>query len=182
MNYLDLFSGIGGFHKGFCDAGWKFDKVFYSEVDRYADKIYKNHFPDSVGLGDVSKIKVISHDTTASREQQGIQQGCKECSVNIKVGMGTQQFNNGGSNGWTTNITNGTISHTFAGKIDLITFGFPCQDLSIAGKRAGLKGSRSGLFYEATRLIRECHPGIFIFENVKGLFSADEGTAFERCL
>ena len=57
MNYLDLFSGIGGFHKGFCDAGWKFDKVYYSEIDKYADQIYKRHFPEAVGLGDIRNIK-----------------------------------------------------------------------------------------------------------------------------
>jgi DNA (cytosine-5)-methyltransferase 1 len=74
------------------------------------------------------------------------------------------------------------VSGSDLGEIDLITFGFPCQDLSIAGNRKGLEGSRSGLFFQATRLIRELQPSIFIFENVKGLFSADEGTAFERCL
>ena len=70
---------------------------------------------------------------------------------------------------------------------DFITYGFPCQDLSVAGKREGLDGKRSGLFYEATRLIR----GLLarggglrfaIAENVAGLFSADDGLAFARCL
>ena len=57
-------------------------------------------------------------------------------------------------------------------KLDLITFGFPCQDLSIAGKRKGLKkGSRSSLFFEAMRIIRINRPKYFIFENVMGLLS-----------
>ncbi|MFA5037444.1 MAG: DNA (cytosine-5-)-methyltransferase [Candidatus Izemoplasmatales bacterium] len=68
------------------------------------------------------------------------------------------------------------------GRIDLITFGFPCQDLSIAGKRAGLQGRRSGLFFEATRLIRALRPSIFIFENVKGLLSSNDGEDFEAVL
>tara|TARA_R100001463_G_scaffold21022_1_gene50886 strand:+ start:53 stop:1441 length:1389 start_codon:yes stop_codon:yes gene_type:complete len=70
---------------------------------------------------------------------------------------------------------------------DFITYGFPCQDLSVAGKREGLDGKRSGLFYEATRLIRElrtrgCRLEYAIAENVAGLFSADDGLAFARCI
>jgi len=70
---------------------------------------------------------------------------------------------------------------------DFITYGFPCQDLSVAGKREGLDGKRSGLFYEATRLIRElrargCRLEYAIAENVGGLFSADDGVALARCI
>jgi DNA-cytosine methyltransferase len=68
------------------------------------------------------------------------------------------------------------------GKVDLITFGFPCQDLSIAGKRAGLAGARSGLFFEATRLIRDIKPTTFIFENVAGLLTSNDGKDFEVVL
>ncbi len=70
---------------------------------------------------------------------------------------------------------------------DFITYGFPCQDLSVAGKREGLDGKRSGLFYEATRLIRElrtrgCGLRFALAENVGGLFSADDGVALARCI
>lgn len=70
---------------------------------------------------------------------------------------------------------------------DFITYGFPCQDLSVAGKREGLDGKRSGLFYEATRLIRElrsrgCGLRFAVAENVGGLFSADDGLALARCI
>ena len=70
---------------------------------------------------------------------------------------------------------------------DFLTYGFPCQDLSIAGKRKGLEGERSGLFFEATRLIRGLHGRgsrfrFAVAENVKGLFSADDGLAFARCI
>lgn len=67
-------------------------------------------------------------------------------------------------------------------KADIITFGFPCQDLSVAGKRRGLAGDRSGLFFEAMRIIRELKPQYFIFENVKGLLTNNGGTDFVRCL
>lgn len=65
---------------------------------------------------------------------------------------------------------------------DVVTFGFPCQDLSVAGKRAGLAGGRSGLFYEATRIINELKPAYCLFENVPGLLSSDEGRDFARVL
>lgn len=64
-------------------------------------------------------------------------------------------------------------------KADLWTFGFPCQDVSIAGKQKGLKkGTRSGLFYEIMRLIDECEenkPKWLVCENVKNLLSIDGG-------
>ena len=66
--------------------------------------------------------------------------------------------------------------------IDLVTFGFPCQDLSIAGKRGGLQANRSSLFFEAMRIIGAKKPKYFIFENVKGLFSSNAGQDFDLIL
>ena len=129
MNYLDLFSGIGGFALGIQQAGVHINKHYFSEIDKYATTIYKKHFPDAVELGDIKGINT------------------------------------------------GTL-----GQIDLVTFGFPCQDLSIAGKRAGLGGSRSGLFFEAMRIIKELRSALFIFENVKGLLTSNEGKDFEIVL
>jgi DNA (cytosine-5)-methyltransferase 1 len=63
-------------------------------------------------------------------------------------------------------------------RIDLITFGSPCQDFSLAGKRKGLSGDRSSLVLEAIRLINECRPSVFIWENVKGTFSSNAGADF----
>jgi DNA (cytosine-5)-methyltransferase 1 len=57
----------------------------------------------------------------------------------------------------------------------IITGGFPCQDLSVAGKRAGLAGSRSGLFWEICRLLDETRTETFILENVPGLLSSNNG-------
>lgn len=122
INYLDLFAGCGGFHKGLQDAGFKFGWTGFSEIDKHAKKVYKTHFPESEDLGDVR-----------------------------------------------------TVDPDKLPKIDLITFGFPCQDLSVAGKQAGLGGARSGLFFEAMRIVRSTRPCYFIFENVKGLFSSNEG-------
>lgn len=63
-------------------------------------------------------------------------------------------------------------------RIDLITFGSPCQDFSLAGKRKGMAGDRSSLITEAIRLISECRPSVFVWENVKGTFSSNNGEDF----
>ena len=57
MRMLDLFSGIGGFHKGFAQAGWSFDWVGFSEIDKYASSVYKDKFPDAKELGDITAIQ-----------------------------------------------------------------------------------------------------------------------------
>lgn len=57
MKLLDLFSGIGGFHKGFEEAGFKFDWVGFSEIDKYATAVYKYRFPNAKELGDIAAIR-----------------------------------------------------------------------------------------------------------------------------
>lgn len=86
----------------------------------------------------------------------------------------------------------GDVSRMDGGKIepvDIITFGSPCQDMSIAGKRAGLDGSRSNLFYEAIRIVKEMrcatdgkYPRYIIWENVPGAFSSNKGADFQSVL
>ena len=70
------------------------------------------------------------------------------------------------------------IQAGFNPKRGIITGGFPCQDLSVAGKRAGLQGSRSGLFWEIVRLLIETKAENFILENVPGLLSSNDGRDF----
>ena len=60
-------------------------------------------------------------------------------------------------------------------KIDILVGGSPCQSFSMVGKRAGLKDTRGTLFYDFARVIDECRPKVFIFENVRGLLSHDQG-------
>ena len=60
----------------------------------------------------------------------------------------------------------------------IITGGFPCQDLSVAGKRAGLAGERSGLFWEIARLVEETQTEYFVIENVPGLLTSNKGRDF----
>lgn len=69
------------------------------------------------------------------------------------------------------------------GRVDVVVFGFPCQDLSVAGKREGLKRddgtpTRSGLFFDAMRIVRWAQPRWAVAENVPGLFSSNGGRDF----
>jgi DNA (cytosine-5)-methyltransferase 1 len=75
-----------------------------------------------------------------------------------------------------------TINSEQLPRIDAITFGSPCQDFSLAGKRKGMGGERSSLITEAIRLIEECRPRFFIWENVKGTFSSNNRQDFAAIL
>lgn len=129
LRYFSGFAGIGGFDQGITQVLPEAKCVGYSEVDKYAIKIYEKHFPDRINYGDIRRINA------------------------------------------------GTLPD-----FDMFCGGFPCQDLSIAGKRAGLCGARSGLFFEIIRIIREKQPRIVFLENVKGLFSSNGGWDFARIL
>ncbi len=86
----------------------------------------------------------------------------------------------------------GSVTDIHGGKIepvDIMTAGSPCQDLSVAGKRAGLEGARSGLFMEFIRIVREMrdatagkYPRFIIWENVPGAFSSNGGQDFRAVL
>ena len=75
---------------------------------------------------------------------------------------------------------------TFTAKprqFDVFTIGFPCQDLSVAGRQKGIgEGTRSGLFYESIRLLREVRPRFALFENVRNLLSHEKGETFQEVL
>ena len=125
MKIIELFSGIGGFTKGFIDAGYKIEEHYFSEIDKHAIANYKYNFPHAKYIGSVTDI--------SGRDFTGI---------------------------------------------DIITFGSPCQDFSLAGKREGMDGKRSVLILEAIRLVTELRPSVFIWENVKGAFSSNSGADF----
>lgn len=78
-----------------------------------------------------------------------------------------------------TEVTgNDLIGAGFTPSRGIITGGFPCQDVSVAGKRAGLAGNRSGLFWEAARVVEETQAECFVIENVPGLLSSNDGKDF----
>ena len=70
----------------------------------------------------------------------------------------------------------------FRGTVDVVCGGFPCQDLSTAGKQVGFSGERSSLYGEMLRVISECMPRYAIFENVTGLLTGDSGRWFGQFL
>ena len=121
INYIDLFSGIGGFAKGIKDAGIKIKNHYYSEIDKYCIDVYKKHFPEAKALGD---IKMIISEAIR-----------KELKTDKKELKTNNNKNNNNSNN--NNINSNDGSNNSEQQIDLITFGFPCQDLSVAGKQGG---------------------------------------------
>ena len=132
MQMLDLFSGIGGFHKGFEEAGWEFDWVGFSEIDKHASSVYKYRFPGAIELGDVAAIQP---------------------------------------------------ERDLPDKLTVLCGGFPCQSFSIAGARGSFADTRGTLFFEIARILsyyRDKGDPVpyFLLENVKGLYSAGDYTAF----
>ena len=76
-----------------------------------------------------------------------------------------------------------TTFHAERGEYDVLTAGFPCQDLSVAGQQRGIgEGTRSGLFYEVMRLVREIRPKFVLLENVRNLLSHQDGQTFQEVL
>lgn len=67
----------------------------------------------------------------------------------------------------------------YLGKVDIFVGGAPCQAFSMVGKRLGLEDTRGTLFYEFARIVKECQPKVFIFENVKGITNHDNGRTWE---
>lgn len=79
---------------------------------------------------------------------------------------------------WHTDIHN-FDAKPFKGKVDLFVGGAPCQAFSIVGEQLGFEDTRGTLFREFARVVKECEPKVFIFENVQGLFKHDDGKTWE---
>jgi DNA (cytosine-5)-methyltransferase 1 len=80
------------------------------------------------------------------------------------------------------NVTRERLEADGIAGVSVITGGFPCQDISVAGKQAGIQGERSGLWSECARILGEFRPRYAIFENVTALLSGERGKWFERVL
>ena len=129
-----LFDGIGGWQIAASHSGIK--PVWSSEIDEFPMRVTKKWFPNTIQLGDITKLN--GEDIPP---------------------------------------------------VDIICAGSPCQDLSVAGKRAGLEGERSGLFRKAIDIVRGMRkstggvqPRFFIWENVPGAFSSNKGQDFRAVL
>ena len=117
LRVLSLFDGISCGQVALERAGIPIEVYYASEIDKYAIQIAQKNYPNTIQLGDVTKIDFTQ----------------------------------------------------YIGKIDLIMGGSPCQDLSIAGKRKGLQGERSGLFYKFVEAIEVIKPKYFLLENNVGM-------------
>lgn len=115
MKVLSLFDGISCGRVALERAGIPVEKYYASEIDKYAIQIAQKNHPDTIQLGDITKIDFSK----------------------------------------------------FAGEIDLVIGGSPCQGFSFAGKRLNFEDSRSKLFFEFVRAVREIKPKYFLLENVK---------------
>jgi DNA (cytosine-5)-methyltransferase 1 len=141
MNVLDLFSGIGGFSLGLERAGMR--TVAFCEIDPYCQRVLRKHWPDVPIYDDVRTLTAARLMADGNR---------KRCNGRPED---TRQEARAGAR-----VEN---------SIDLICGGFPCQDISIAGKGAGITGERSGLWSEFARIIGEVRPQYVIVENVSAL-------------
>ena len=120
----------------------KFENHYFSEVDPYCVELYQKRFPDAIALGDIKEID------------------CDKIMVDAGRGGGIQPE----KSGWQAGRRIGDTSQEW-----ILTGGFPCTDISVAGKGEGIRGSRSGLWFEYWRLIRELRPRFAIMENVGAL-------------
>ena len=147
--FLSLFSGIGGLDLGLERAGWRC--VGQVEIDPYRRGILERWWPDVPKAEDVREVT----------------EGSLARGLRAVGGSRPDQHAERARRHGTTDAHPG-----------LICGGFPCQDLSVAGKRAGLKGARSSLFFEFARIADAVCPTWLLVENVPGLLSSHGGRDF----
>lgn len=159
MKFIDFFAGIGGFRRGMELAGH--ECVGFCEFDKFATASYIS-------------MHLLTDDQRKALEYIPIKKRQKEI---LK-----EEYRNGE---WYAN----DIRRVYAGdipKADCWCFGFPCQDISVAGKQAGFQGNRSSLFFRVMYLVgqlkEEDKPTYLFIENVKNLLSVNGGWDFARLL
>lgn len=159
MKFIDFFAGIGGFRRGMELAGH--ECVGFCEFDKFATASYIS-------------MHLLTEEQRKALEDIPIKKRQKEI---LK-----EEYRNGE---WYAN----DIRRVYAGdipKADCWCFGFPCQDISVAGKQAGFQGNRSSLFFRVMYLIgqlkEEDKPTYLFIENVKNLLSVNGGWDFARLL
>lgn len=152
MKFIDFFAGIGGFRRGLELSGH--ECVGFCEWDKFATTSYT-----SMHLITEEQRKKLSEFTIKNRQKEILK----------------DEYRNGE---WYSNDIR-TVDAGSLPDADCWCFGAPCQDFSIAGKRAGLDGDRSSLIREIFRLLEEQkeqdRPKWLIYENVKGMLSSNRG-------
>lgn len=159
MKFIDFFAGIGGFRRGMELVGH--ECVGFCEFDKFATASY-------------TSMHLLTPEQREYLNEMPLKQRRKEI---LK-----EEYRNGE---WYAN----DIRRVYAGdipKADCWCFGFPCQDISVAGKQLGFQGNRSSLFFRVMYLIgqlkEEDKPAYLFIENVKNLLSVNGGWDFARLL
>ena len=159
MKFIDFFAGIGGFRRGMELAGH--ECVGFCEFDKFATASYIS-------------MHLLTDDQRKALEDIPIKQRQKEI---LK-----EEYRNGE---WYANDIRRVYAEDIP-KADCWCFGFPCQDISVAGKQAGFQGNRSSLFFRVMYLVgqlkEEDKPTYLFIENVKNLLSVNGGWDFARLL
>lgn len=159
MKFLDFFAGIGGFRRGMELAGH--ECVGFCEYDKFAYGSY-----------------VSMHLLTEEQREK-----IKSIPKNRRIKeIGKEEYRNG--EWYARDIREIRTDHV--PRADCWCFGFPCQDISVAGKQLGFRGERSSLFFAVMRIIQdtkeEDRPTYLFIENVKNLLSVNGGTDFLKLL
>lgn len=159
MKFIDFFAGIGGFRKGMELAGH--ECVGFCEFDKFATASYI-----SMHLLTDEQRKTLGDIPIKKRQKEILK----------------EEYRNGE---WYANDIRRVYARDIP-KADCWCFGFPCQDISVAGKQAGFQGNRSSLFFRVMYLIgqlkEEDKPTYLFIENVKNLLSVNGGWDFARLL
>ena len=119
-----------------------FRHLFFAEIDAYCQAVLAARFPGVHIYDDVRAVGESAGRTEVDALFKATDDGGREAGAGVPGGL------------------------------DLLCGGFPCQDLSVAGKRAGLAGERSGLFFEFMRIVDALRPRAILIENVEGLYSS----------
>lgn len=159
MKFIDFFSGIGGFTRGMELAGH--ECAGHCEFDKYAEASYRS-----------------MHTIIDKQREHLMTLPLKQRQKEILK----DEYLNGE---WYANDIRRVIADDIP-RADCWCFGFPCQDISIAGKQRGFKGNRSSLFFRVTGLLRDLkekdRPNTLFVENVRNLLSVNRGFDFARLL
>lgn len=159
MKFLDFFAGVGGFRRGMELAGHKC--VGFCEFDKFAIASY-------------TSMHLITDEQRAYLSTLDLKKRQKEI---LK-----EEYRNGE---WFSNDIRRVLPEDLP-RADCWCFGFPCQDISIAGKQKGFEGNRSSLFFRVTALLKQLEekdrPHTLFIENVRNLLSINRGYDFARLL
>ncbi len=188
MNVLSLFSGCGGMDLGLAAAGMT--HVGMCEIDPTARSVLARHWPDTPIWEDVTDVRPCACDVRLDgRRDVGHLMGRTLKGVDVNGGGRVDPAGNDEGSGRVLDERTGAASRcercggiSRGTAVDVVAGGSPCQDLSVAGRRAGLDGGRSGLFWDQCRIADSVAAPWVVWENVAGAFSSNGGADFAAVL